>query len=156
MTIADATRVEVRRRLPAPPQKVFAAFSEASLITRWLTPSPDITLSVLQFDFRQGGAYRFAYRLPHGHTVIIGGLYQTIEPPSKIVFSWDIEPPDEHAGIKSLVTVTITPQAHGSELVILHEKLSRPDAVVRHAEGWRGALDLLTALFDKELSSHDR
>src|SRR5262245_64856312 len=107
MTTADESCVELRRRLAATPQKVFAAFAEARLVSRWLTPSPEISLTVLQFDFREGGAYRFAYGLPDGRTVTIGGRYRAIEPPSTIVFSWIIEPPDEHPGIDSLVTVSI-------------------------------------------------
>jgi uncharacterized protein YndB with AHSA1/START domain len=145
---ADRTGVEVRRRFIAAPEKVFAAFAEARLVGRWLSPSPEITLTLLQFDFRLGGSYRFAYHLPGGETVVVGGAYRTIEPPSKIVFSWVIEPPDEHAGIESEVTVTIMPDGGGAELIIRHEKLTRIDAVARHAEGWRGALDQLTALLE--------
>ena len=137
------TRAEVRHRFAAAPEKVFAAFAEPRLIGRWLSPSPEITLTVLQFDFRVGGAYRFAYHLPDGKTVIVGGAYRSIVPPSAIVFSWVIEPPDEHAGIESEVTVTITPDSGGTELLIRHEKLTRADAVLRHAEGWRGAMDQL-------------
>jgi uncharacterized protein YndB with AHSA1/START domain len=48
------------------------------------------------------------------------------------------------------VTVTITPDDGGTELVIRHKKFTRPDAIVRHAEGWRGALDQLTAMLEKE------
>jgi len=154
MAIVDETPVMVRRHLAATPQNVFAAFSEPRLVRRWLTPSPDITLTLLRFDFRQGGTYRFGYELPDGRTVIVGGSYRTIEPPSKIVFTWIIEPPDEHAGIESLVTVTITPEGTGSKLVILHEKLTRPDAVARHALGWRGALDRLPALLKREQRPH--
>jgi hypothetical protein len=47
MTNRDETRVEVRQRLAVAPQKVFAAFAEARLVSRWLTPSPDISLTVL-------------------------------------------------------------------------------------------------------------
>jgi uncharacterized protein YndB with AHSA1/START domain len=148
------SRAEVRRRFAAAPEKVFAAFAEASLVSRWLTPSPDITLSVLQFDFRIGGTYRFAYHLPGGETVVVGGAYRSIEPPSKIVFSWLIEPPDEHAGIESEVTVTITPEGGGSELLIRHEKLMRIDAIERHAGGWRGALDRLAVLLEAQRSPH--
>jgi uncharacterized protein YndB with AHSA1/START domain len=150
VTPADEFRVEVRRRLMASPEKVFAAFSEARLVSRWLTPSPDISLMLLQFDFRVGGTYRFAYGLPAGSTVIVGGSYRLIEPPSKIVFSWVIEPPDEHAGIESMVTVSITPDRDGTDLIISHEQPTRHDAVTRHAEGWRGALDLLMALLEQE------
>jgi uncharacterized protein YndB with AHSA1/START domain len=144
------TLAEVRRRLAAGPEAVFAAFADARLISQWLSPSPEITLDLLQFDFRVGGAYRFAYHLPSGETVIVGGVYRSIERPSAIVFSWTIEPPDDHAGIESEVTVSITRDGDGSELLIRHEKLSRDDAVVRHAEGWRGALDQLAKLFEAQ------
>ncbi len=148
-------RVEVRRRLAATPQQVFACFAEARLLARWLTPAPEIRLTVLDLDFREGGGYRFAYHLPDRRTVTVGGLYRTIEPPSRIVFSWIIEPPDEHAGIDSQVTVTIEPADGGSALTIRHERLLRPDAVTRHREGWHGALDRLTALLESREPSHD-
>jgi uncharacterized protein YndB with AHSA1/START domain len=150
------TGAEVRRRFNAAPEKVFAAFAEASLLSRWLSPSPEITLTVLQFDFRVGGAYRFCYRLPGGGTVVVGGIYRSIEPPVKIAFSWVIEPPDEHAGIESEVTITITPDGRGAELLIRHEKLARIDAVERHTAGWHGALHRLAALPEMQGVLHDR
>jgi uncharacterized protein YndB with AHSA1/START domain len=139
----DETVAEVHRRLLAAPEKVFSAFAEARLVSRWLSPSPEIALTVLRFDFRIGGAYRFAYHIPGGKTMIVNGAYRSIEAPSMIIFSWNIEPPDEHAGLQSEVTATITPDGNGTELRIRHEKLTLPGAVERHIEGWRGALDRL-------------
>lgn len=148
--IVGRSYAEVRRRLAAAPEKVFSMFASAELVRRWLTPSPEITLTVLRFDFREGGSYRFAYHVPGATTVIVAGSYSVIEPPLKIVFSWVIEPPDEHAGIESEVSIAITPDGSGSQLTIRHEKLMRPDAIERHAAGWRGAVDQLTELLAQE------
>lgn len=142
---------EVRRRLRSSPERVFAAFADPVLVARWLTPGPEIRLTVLEFDFRVGGAYRFAYHLPDGQTVVIVGAYERIDPPGALVFSWIIEPPDEHAGLQSQVTVAIAPVDGGAELHVRHERLTLPGSVERHAGGWQGALDQLAQLLATRL-----
>src|SRR5258708_31562103 len=97
---ASKTLAEIRRRFTAAPEKIFAAFAEARLVGQWLSPSPEITLTLLQFDFQVGGTYRFAYHLPTGETVILAGVYRSIEPPPRIVFSWIIDPPAAHQAIE--------------------------------------------------------
>lgn len=142
-------RAEVRRRLAASPERVFAAFASAEVVGQWLTPSPDVKLTVLELDFREGGRYRFAYDTPEGQRMLVGGTYRNIEAPTRLVFSWLIEPPDIHAGIESQVTVSIAPSADGCHLLILHERFGRADANARHAEGWAGALDQLQRLLQE-------
>ncbi len=139
-------RAEVRRHLAASPERVFAAFTCAELVGQWLTPAPEVKLTVIELDFRAGGHYRFAYDTPDGQRMLVGGVYRSIEPPKRLVFSWLIEPPDVHAGIESQVTVSIAPSAEGSDLLILHERFHHADANKRHAEGWSGALDQLERL----------
>jgi uncharacterized protein YndB with AHSA1/START domain len=141
-------RAEVRRHLSAPPERVFAAFSSAEVVASWLKPAPDVKLTVLELDFREGGRYRFAYDTPEGQRMLVGGVYSKIEAPSRMQFSWLIEPPDVHAGIESQVTVSIAPRADGSDLLILHERFERADANTRHAEGWAGAIEQLQRLLE--------
>ena len=144
---------EVRRHLSASPERVFEAFSSAEVVARWLTPAPDVKLTVIELEFREGGRYRFAYDSPEGQHMVVGGVYRRIEAPSRLVFSWLIEPPDVHAGVESQVTVSITPNADGTDLVILHERFERADANARHAQGWGGALEQLQQLLEKRPST---
>jgi len=145
----DDTVAEVRRHLAASPARVFAAFADAALVRRWLTPSRDVALDIVHFDFRVSGSYRFAYRVPGREPMVVSGVYRAIEPPSRIVFTWDIEPPDEHAGVRSEVTVTLTAHGTGTDLLIRHARLSAPGARERHTAGWSGALDHLAALLSE-------
>ena len=139
-------QAQVTRRFNVPPERVFAAFASADLVACWLSPSADIPLSVLAYDFRVDGTYRFAYRIPGGAVMHVHGAFREIAPPRQIVFSWMIEPPDEHAGIDSEVRVSIAAAAEGTLLTIVHERLDRPGAVERHTGGWMGALGRLDHL----------
>jgi uncharacterized protein YndB with AHSA1/START domain len=145
MTMSD-TRAEVTRRFGVPPERVFGAFASADLVARWLSPSADIPLHVLEYDFRVHGAYRFAYHVSGGAVMHVHGTFREVQPPSRLIFSWIIESPDEHAGIDSEVRVSLSPVAGGCALTIVHERLDRPDAVERHTAGWMGALNRLEFL----------
>jgi uncharacterized protein YndB with AHSA1/START domain len=145
----ESAAAEIRRHLSAAPPKVFAAFADPMMVSRWLTPSADVKLDVLEFDFREGGKYRFAYHVPGGQIMTVTGVYRLIRRPSEIIFSWVIEPPDDHAGIRSEVKVRIAPHGAGSVLHILHQQLAAPGAVERHRAGWGGAIQQLGALLDQ-------
>lgn len=142
------TRAEVTRHLGVPPERIFAAFASADLVARWLSPSPDITLQVLAYDFRVSGTYRFAYLVPGEAVMHVHGIFRQISRPCQLIFSWVIEPPDEHAGVDSEIRVSITEtQGGGSLLTIVHERLDRAGAAERHRGGWEGALNRLELLF---------
>lgn len=62
----DAPSVKwVQKRVKSPviwlPRKtaLLAAFADTPLVSRWLTPSPDVVLRVVQFDFGVGGRKRY-------------------------------------------------------------------------------------------------
>jgi uncharacterized protein YndB with AHSA1/START domain len=145
---SDELLVQVEHVLAAPPARVFRAFSDPQLLPRWLTPSAEIAMRVDALDFREGGAYRFIYTLPDRTDVSIGGVYRTIRPPTRLVFTWIIDPPDEHAGIESEVRVIIDPAGEGSRLTIRHVGWPITSAARRHRGGWVGALAQLVPLLE--------
>lgn len=141
--------VELVRRLSVKPAAVFAAFADPTLVSLWLKPSRDIRLEVLDYDFRPGGVYRFAYHVPGLPVMRVKGEFGLVDPPHAVAFSWNIEPPDTHAGIQSEVRISIRPTAGGSEIRVRHTKLDQDGASARHADGWNGALSLLQQLLEE-------
>jgi uncharacterized protein YndB with AHSA1/START domain len=144
----SSDQVELVRRLKTQPAIVFAAFADPMLVSSWLKPSRGIRLEVLDYDFCVGGEYRFAYHVPDLPVMRVSGQFRLIDAPHSIAFSWNIEPPDVHAGIQSQVHVGIRAAGTGSEIDIRHTKLVKPGAPQRHAEGWDGALTLLEQLLE--------
>jgi uncharacterized protein YndB with AHSA1/START domain len=120
--------VEVQRLLAASPERVFAAFSDQMLVAQWLRPSTDVKLTVLAYDFRPEGTYCIAYDVSAEQRMVVGGIFRAIEAPALIVFTWLIEPPDEHAGLHSEVTVQLVPRGSSTESTIRHDKFQRRDA----------------------------
>ena len=51
--------------IPAPPQKLYAAFADGETLMEWLPP-PKMTGRALEYQFREGGSYRIELRYRDG------------------------------------------------------------------------------------------
>ena len=135
----------VKRRLKAPPAKVFTAWTDPEKIKRWMGPGEIVTQRA-QTDLRVGGRYRIEMRNPNGEPHNVGGVYREIVANEKLVFtwSWDVAAPDEPH--ESLVTVLFKADGEGTLLTLTHEKLFDEKSRDGHEHGWMGALDKLEKL----------
>jgi uncharacterized protein YndB with AHSA1/START domain len=131
------------RSYPAPPSRVYLAFTEPELMRRWWSPDPDVSVEILEWTLRVGGAWRFAYRFPDGTVTYVRGLFQRVDPARRLVFTWTWEPPDVHAGIETLVSVTLAPKDRGTRLQVRHEGFPTNASRDRHDVGWSGTLERL-------------
>jgi uncharacterized protein YndB with AHSA1/START domain len=132
---AEPTSLELRRRLPAGADEVFAAWTDPEVMGRWLSP---VGHAEVEVDLRVGGRFRLIMgaedrRLEHS------GEYLEIAPPRRLVFTW--RSPYTGPG-PSLVTVELRPAEDGTELLLTHERLPA-DQVEPHTGGWGRMLDRL-------------
>ncbi len=134
--------VTARRLIKANRKRVFSAFSSAEALAQWCSPSVDIAIDVLEFEFAPKGQFRIRYTMPDGSQSFVGGEYEVIEEPSQIVFTWMWEVPDPHADIPSRVLVQFIDLGSTTELLLTHDKLPK-DACGRHITGWEATLDRL-------------
>jgi uncharacterized protein YndB with AHSA1/START domain len=146
MALSGNLAVAEQRRYRASREEVFAAFTDPKLIAHWLSPSDEVATEVAELDLRVGGRYRFGFRTAledHGY---VGGAFREITPPERLVFTWEWEPPDPHAGIETIVTVELRAKGGETDLTLTHERFANEGACKRHQEGWTGALGRLEKL----------
>jgi uncharacterized protein YndB with AHSA1/START domain len=133
----------LKRRLNAPAEKVYAAWTDPEKIVKWFGPdSGPVTRA--ETDLRVGGRYTVAFSTEDGERHQVSGVYREVVPNEKLVFTWAWHTMQER---ESLVTITVKPDGAGSILTLLHEKFFDEAARDGHKRGWSGSLDKLEKLF---------
>ena len=133
----------VRRTIAAPRDRVFRAFGCSDTLSRWFTPSAQVSLDIMEFNFAVGGRFRFRYIMPDGRQPVVGGVYERIDPPMQIAFSWVWEAPDPLADVPMRVLFDFLEGAGHTEVVITHHGIPSDKACSIHEDGWDGALNSL-------------
>ena len=135
--------LSVTRLIRASPERVFAAWTEPRLLTRWWGPGP-VSCPEAHVDLRPGGEYRIANLAPGGSIIWISGRFEAVEPPQRLSYSWSVSlHPDE----TSRVTVTFDDHPEGTRLELRHERIGSEHLRDGHLLGWTGCLDKLDTLF---------
>jgi len=135
--------VKIKRLLKGSREKVFAAFSEKERLLQWYSPSPDIILDVLLFNFEVDGQYRFCYVMPDGSAPVLTGVYDVIVPEKELGFTWVWEFSQPSEGAQNYVHIEFIEKEAMTEVVLTHQNLPSEEACVEHAEGWKRSLDRL-------------
>ena len=129
----------LKRRLNAPPAKIYRAWTDAAKISRWFGPEAAEMLRA-ETDVRVGGRFRIVFRGPDGEEHDVGGVYREVVPNQKLVFTWAWRSTPER---ESLVTVALKRDGDGTLLTLLHEQFFDEAARDRHGRGWSETLDKL-------------
>lgn len=130
------------RRMKASPERVFAALTRPELLVQWWGPDPTPPQHA-ESDLRVGGAWRVLFSTADGANRETYGVYREIDPPRRLVFTFQWL---GHFDGHMLVSLDLVATADGTELTILHEQLEDVESVEAHRIGWHGTLDRLEIL----------
>ncbi|WP_421933017.1 SRPBCC family protein [Phenylobacterium sp.] len=127
----------VERTMPHPPEKIWRALTTGPLIETWLMAN----------DFQPVVGHRFNFRATPvmGWNGVTDCEVLALEPPTRLVYSWNASGEQARDGLKTVVTWTLTP-VEGGVLVRMEQSGFRPQDEPGYrgmGGGWPGILGRL-------------
>jgi uncharacterized protein YndB with AHSA1/START domain len=133
--------------IAASPDAIYRAFVTPEALMAWLPPE-GMTGRVLEYQFREGGAYRIelAYRDASSaakttdRTDVSAGRFVALEPGRRIVQSVEFESTDAAFAGEMIMTWTFEPADGGTRVVIVASNVPEGISQADHDEGLRSSL----------------
>ncbi len=125
------------RKLNAPARAVYNAWTDPTILAKWLAPGADTVTSVTM-DLRKGGRYRLEGVNGDGKPYAFSGTYIDIVEDSRIAMSWVYDGPVPALRTGSSIVVADIKQVRPdiTELTLTHEKLTARDEAEIYRVSW--------------------
>ena len=134
--------VDLTRTFAAPPERVFAAWTDVELLRQWCRPMPDWLVSRCEVDARQGGGYDVVFgEPPGGDGYREVAVYEVFEPARRLVMHLSLD--GEGMAERSRATLLFEAVPEGTRLHVRDEGLSSQELADGHAEGWAACLAMV-------------
>ncbi len=145
---ANPNSLSVKRLIPATPERVFRAWTSPDELQKWWGPVGVRCLSA-DVDLQVGGQYRISNELPDGKILLISGVFETIQIPRLLIYTWTVETESPNM---ERVCVEFKEHEQGTEIILNHELISTSLLRDQHEQGWFGCLDGLIKFLTYKLS----
>lgn len=148
ITTPSDREIAMTRVFDAPRRMVFEAWTRPDLVKRWLGVRAGWSLAECEIDLEVGGRYRYVWQGPKGERMGMGGVFEEIAPPERLVAT---EKFDEswYPG-EAINTTVLTEQAGKTTMTLTMRYQSKEarDAVLATpmATGMSESLDVLTTV----------
>ncbi len=139
--------LRLSRRLKAPREAVFRAFTDPVALAKWFGPE-GVQVTNVKVDLRPGGTYSMVFGEKDGESHGLSGVYREISPPERLVMTWTWDHGDM-AGMETLVTIEFGAAGAETELTLTHEKLPSRNSLDMHTQGWTSTFDCLDRVVEE-------
>ncbi len=140
----DATEegfaLEIDRIFKAPRERVYAAWTDPAQLAQWWGPQ-GMTCPECDWNPAVGATYRTCMQNADGDKYCVGGVFQEVTPPEKLVFTWKWEDPGETGGADTLVTVELEDLGGETRLKLTHDRMPTEEAATNHNGGWSSSFE---------------
>lgn len=144
-SVTHATFV-LEHAYPVPPGRVFDAWADPAVKTRWFTGALDPAAAPMKVDFRVGGTERTVSRTDGGSVIVYEGMFRDIVPGERIVVANWIDVDGQRISV-SQFTAEFRAEGSGTRLVVTEQGayLDGHDSPDSRAIGIRAQLQALAA-----------
>ncbi len=139
------TSLTISRVLKASPEAVWQLWTDPAKVNDWHRPNKTDYTTESKLDLKVGGTYKIAMISAEGRSVATG-TFKELNPPRKLVYSWQWE--GDPTTELSEVTITLDPVPEGTKLTLVHDRLSGPESVKAHSDGWLGCMENINELIE--------
>lgn len=136
--------IQLHRVLPASPEKIYRAFTEADALAKWLPPS-GFTCTVHHLEASVGGTFKMSFRnFTTGASHSFGGEYVELVPNERVRYTDTFDDPNLPGEMH--VTVTLKKVSVGTDVEIVQAGV--PDLIPAEScyLGWQESLENLSRL----------
>ena len=133
--MTEERTLTIDRVLDAPPERVFAAWTDTAQLAQWYGPE-GMSCEVFENDLTPGGRYSLVMRSEEGE-YHLSGTYEEIDPPRKLVMTWKWKTSED----TTRVSVELRPEGDGTHLRLTHSEFADSEQASSHNQGWSSSLN---------------
>ena len=98
--------IDTERELDAPRELVFRCFAEPELLKQWLGPQR-LEMRIDEFDFRDGGRYRYAHIEENGTEYGFRGVFHGTQTPDAMLQTFEFDGAPGHVSLDRMELVDL-------------------------------------------------
>lgn len=142
--VRKLNKVEITKKIDAPIEKVWDAFTKKGKLSQWFAPQK-MTTHVVEFQLTIGGKYKICMRNNKGVDFCAIGEFTKIDKPTQLQYTWAWESNKKEVSNVAIHLKEI--ESDTTELHFVHSDLPTEESQSNHNDGWTSALYKLEKLF---------
>jgi len=138
--------IQIAWNFSHPPAKVWQAWTDPAIAKMWFGSDPAGKVLDAKLDVRVNGPFSVIFANSDGTEFTCQGIYQEIDEPTRLVFTWGWANQPE---VNELISLQFAPVEGGTSMIFEQSNIDPGTTIHNYAEGWRSTFQKLEKALEK-------